>query len=270
MYTFVIDCAHLARMPLRLLTKLQIFLAYLLNTLFLPIAKILDIKTINFLGFSLKGFNFRTLHFLLGEIFVRNDYFFQTDNPKPLIIDCGAEVGFTTSYFKYLFPDSSIYAFEPDSISFNLLQKNITENKFTKTTALNAAVSNYTGKAKFYTSDPGNLRMSLRKDRLMGNEVSVKTIKLSEFIKNKTIDYLKIDIEGHETTVLKDLVRSNAIKKVLQFGIEYHHHISPTDISQFSQFLSLLENNGFKYQLSTRSVQTYNSFQDIMISAYRI
>lgn len=50
LYTFLVDCAHLARTPLSTSAKLQIFLAYLATTLFLPIAQALKITKISFLG----------------------------------------------------------------------------------------------------------------------------------------------------------------------------------------------------------------------------
>lgn len=270
LYTFIVDCAHLARKPLTLEAKFKIFLAYLFNTLFLPLAKLLNVKTINFLGISLKGFDFRTLQFLLGEIFVRNEYYFQTSDIAPIIVDCGAEVGFTVAYFKFLYPKSRIIAFEPDPANFNLLQKNIKTNGFSDITVFNQAVSDRSGHAKFYTShQPGSLRGSLVKERQSERQVTVEMVRLANSIKSKKIAYLKMDIEGYESVVIADLVRAHVLKNINQIGIEYHHHIAPSDPSRFSRFLSLLEGQGFKYQLSTRTVPYQNSYQDVIVLAYQ-
>jgi FkbM family methyltransferase len=239
-------------------------------TLFLPFGKIFDIKTIKFLGYELEGFDFKTLQFLFGEVFVRNEYFFQTDIKNPTIIDCGAEIGFTMTYFKHLYPHSHITVFEPDIESYKLLQKNIKVNGFTHITTYNKAISSRAGPTKFYMGNgKGDLRKSLISDRSGQNERLVYTIRLADFLVSKKVSYLKMDIEGYETVVMPDLSKSGVLKNVDQMGIEYHHHILESDKSLFSQFLSCVENNGFSYQLETRGIPLKNSFQDILVLAYR-
>ncbi len=44
-------------------------------------------------------------------------------SPK-LIVDCGANVGYSTAYFLSKFPSSKVIAIEPDSENFRLLKKN--------------------------------------------------------------------------------------------------------------------------------------------------
>src|SRR5213078_3291906 len=43
-----------------------------------------------------------------GEIFVREIYRFESNNPRPLIIDGGANIGLSVIYFKSLFPDCRV------------------------------------------------------------------------------------------------------------------------------------------------------------------
>ena len=45
-------------------------------------------------------------------------------SPK-VICDVGANIGATSVYFALNYPNSSIFSFEPTSINFNLLKKNI-------------------------------------------------------------------------------------------------------------------------------------------------
>jgi tRNA1(Val) A37 N6-methylase TrmN6 len=46
------------------------------------------------------------------------------------VFDCGANIGFATIFFKWLFPKARIYAFEPDPATYALLEKNVKTNKF--------------------------------------------------------------------------------------------------------------------------------------------
>jgi FkbM family methyltransferase len=44
---------------------------------------------------------------------------------KPLIIDCGANIGLASLWFAHAFPQAHIVAVEPDGANFALLQRNI-------------------------------------------------------------------------------------------------------------------------------------------------
>ena len=57
------------------------------------------------------------------EIFRREQYRFETDAPAPFIVDCGANIGMATLYFKSLYPDATVLAFEPDPAAFACLQE---------------------------------------------------------------------------------------------------------------------------------------------------
>jgi hypothetical protein len=59
---------------------------------------------------------------------------------------------------------------------------------------------------------------------------------------------LKLDVEGAELGILEDLVETGKLSFVDQIIMEYHHHIEP-DEDRLGQFLSLLEQNGFGYEL---------------------
>jgi len=48
------------------------------------------------------------------EIAVDEIYKFHTSNPKPLIIDCGANMGLSVLYLSNLYPQAHVIAFEPE------------------------------------------------------------------------------------------------------------------------------------------------------------
>ncbi len=48
------------------------------------------------------------------EIFEQEIYQFNPRTEKPLIIDCGANIGLATIYFKQQYKKSKVLAFEPD------------------------------------------------------------------------------------------------------------------------------------------------------------
>jgi FkbM family methyltransferase len=177
-----------------------------------------------------------------------------------------------TLYFKWLYPQSRICCFEPDPTTFQVLQKNITANELNNVIAHNCALWSEDGTIPFFVdrSVQGSLRMACVAGRLANvSEISVPARLLSAFI-GEPIDFLKLDVEGAEHTVVCDLIASGKIDYVRQMAAEYHH--SPGDRpSRLGAFLTMLESGGFDYQISAivRPLSTQEQEQDILIRAYR-
>jgi hypothetical protein len=111
--------------------------------------------------------------------------------------------------------------------------------------------------------------MSLIEDRLKGVPTVVNTTALSQHI-DLTVDFLKMDIEGAEFSVLEELDQAGKLGLIKEMSIEYHHHIHD-DSDTLSDLLSILERNNFGYLLrgSFGSPPRKGKFQDLMIYAYR-
>jgi hypothetical protein len=70
-------------------------------------------KTANIVGFDVRFLDYEALSYLYNEIFIDNSYYFAAENETPYIIDCGSNIGMSILYFKTLYPNSRILAFEP-------------------------------------------------------------------------------------------------------------------------------------------------------------
>lgn len=246
-------------------------MTYTLLTLLLPFGQLLGWKKFKALGLKVEAFNFRTIQFLFGEIFVRSEYYFKAETSAPIIVDCGSNIGFSVLFLKFLYPDSTVYAFEPDPTTFTLLKRNIKANGLKKVVLYNAAVGERDGTTNFYVDDlAGNMTMSLVKERLEGKAIKVKVMSLSKFAQDKNIDFMKMDIEGYEQEVLRDLAKTQSLDRFKEMTIEYHHLIDDRPLG-LAELLQSLENGGFRYKLDTASVPIYSKdkFQDILIFAYR-
>jgi tRNA1(Val) A37 N6-methylase TrmN6 len=60
-----------------------------------------------------------------AEIFEKGIYTFNSTNPNPVIIDCGANMGLSLLFFSINYPNAKIYAFEPDVSVLEYLERNI-------------------------------------------------------------------------------------------------------------------------------------------------
>ena len=123
------------------LRKLRVLFTYTrvkLKSFFL--AGIFKMKAEKFLGYKIVFDDYRHFVFMFEQIFLAFVYYFEVKNKKPVIYDCGANIGLATIFFKYLYPGATITAFEPDPVVFEMLKKNIEMNRFKGVTAVNRAV----------------------------------------------------------------------------------------------------------------------------------
>ena len=76
----------------------------------------------------------------IKEIFADEFYCFKATTPQPLILDCGANIGTSITYFKQLYPDARIIAFEADAHIGQVLAQNLRQNNLRGVEIVNKAV----------------------------------------------------------------------------------------------------------------------------------
>lgn len=227
-------------------------------------------KTCRIVDFDFSFYSLPLLQYLFREVFVDPDYCFEARRPSPVILDCGCNIGMSICFFKSLFPGCKIMGFEPAADSFALLTQNVQANGLKDVALHQAALGSSDGEVTFYQeNDPGSLMASTNAHRVGGRTQTVQQVRLSSFI-DGPVDFMKLDVEGAEDEVLKDLVKSNKLRHIEQMVIEYHHHVDK-DTDAFAGFLATLESGGFGYQMRAKlsSSKAPGEFQDIVLYAYR-
>jgi FkbM family methyltransferase len=230
----------------------------------------LDARLLNFqVSFLAEG----AYQLLLREIFFKGEYFFKANTDSPTIFDCGANIGLATLYFKHIYPNARISSFEADPTTAQVLKKNVDRNHLQNVSVHNLMLSNAEGDHPFYTAagEAGVLSMSANPERTSNcREIIVKAGKLSAYI-DGPVDLVKLDVEGAEWDVMTDLKNSGKLSLIRRLIIEYHHKIG-SQASCLGRFLSLLEEEGFEYQIAAAGcdpIARQGVCQDILIGAYR-
>lgn len=126
-----------------------------------------------------------------------------------IVWDVGANIGYLTLNFARVCPQGCVYAFEPDSVSFDRLRQNINQNTFSNISITQQALGarrEVVTLYKLYHNNPGANRILLSgKQRGYATEkVEVTTGDiLMVQLNSHRLDVLKIDVEGFELFVLK-------------------------------------------------------------------
>jgi FkbM family methyltransferase len=150
-------------------------------------------------------------------------------------------------------PKGAVHAFEPCPETFAHLELNLALNNFPQVVAQCLALSQTTGEAQLHVFPAGlEIYNSLGAQEFLGNRaegiITVKTITLDEYCHQKNIsrlDFLKIDVEGAESLVLKGGKRTLAENPQMALLIELQEISAGQCGSSVAEGFSLLLAAGF-------------------------
>jgi FkbM family methyltransferase len=142
-----------------------------------------------------------------------------------------------------------VFAFEPDPSNFEILKKNVKINNYKNIILEQKAVGDKHGRITLYQSDhPGKHRIFPQTEQAKG-QVQVELTNLDNYFDFDMIDkinFIKIDVEGLEFSVLKGmkniLKNSKKIKILFEFMPENTMEVGFTPI----ELLNYLTSNDFK------------------------
>mgnify|MGYP001562904716 CR=1 FL=1 len=127
------------------------------------------------------------------------------------VVDIGTNIGYYTIIAgKKVGPMGKVFGYEPNTDSFNLLQRNILINNFDNITPVNMALSNILGERVLYFGD-NKCTHSFADNRKTGKNEMVPTDTLDNSLKkygSPKIDVIKMDIEGAEILALEGMTET--------------------------------------------------------------
>jgi FkbM family methyltransferase len=142
---------------------------------------------------------------------------------RPVIIDAGANVGAATHWFARLFPESAIFAVEPDKSNASLCQKNVAN--LGNVTVVEGAIG---GQPGIVSVQALHEACSSRTHRIEGGD-GIPIYTVSDLVTmagaNSSLFIVKVDIEGFEA----DLFRSGTewIESAAAIFVEPHDWLLP-------------------------------------------
>ncbi|WP_105196990.1 FkbM family methyltransferase, partial [Flavobacterium columnare] len=186
---------------------------------------------------------------VFGQVFRGNEYkkvvdlyrdFFGT-TPQ-YIIDAGGNVGYTSVYFKSIFPKVNLAIIEPSSTNFCMIKKNFTLNN-TEAYLFKGGLWNKNTSLKIVRDFRDRSDWAVRVEESC-YETDIKAFTVDfvlEKSKFENIDIFKIDIEGSEKQIFSKKASIDFLKKTKCIAIEIHKEF---DCSK--DIITILENYGFE------------------------
>tara|TARA_B100000886_G_C20422558_1_gene492304 strand:+ start:2693 stop:3403 length:711 start_codon:yes stop_codon:yes gene_type:complete len=211
--------------------------------------------------------NFKFIKSLLGEHI-------------SVIFDVGCHKGETIDLILKFFKVEKIYAFEPNKILINKIDK----SKYLNTEFINKALGEKKQSKKFFKSEfsPVNslhkinpeTNYSKFKQKIINfffsknhpKEENIDVITFDYFCKKykiKSVDLLKIDTEGYEYYILQGAIKN--LKKVKIILLEHHYDISIIKGYKFRQIIKILKNCGFEIRFKNKMVLR-NIFEYVFVN----
>jgi FkbM family methyltransferase len=182
---------------------------------------------------------------LEGEVKAASETIFSSN---PVVFDIGAHQGEWSKFFLMRNPNTRLFLVEPDQAC----QAIIRNLNLPNSTLIPFAVSQEQGTSTLYSFGPGDSGASLHKQRYFHeqshDQCSVQTTTIDRLIDDfslEFIDFIKMDIEGHELDALRGATKSLSQRKIgalsFEFGLK-----NLDSRTFFSDFWDLLTSNGFQ------------------------
>ena len=170
--------------------------------------------------------------------------------PGCTVLDIGAHHGyFSLLAARCVGPEGTIYAFEPAPENFEILKKNIELNHLTNVIPVNKAISDKSTTLPFYFRQQTGVTGSLFTAHQPGEmAIDVECVTIVEYLGGKSVDVVKMDIEGGEPSALEGMKKTLSRSKDVVLFVE----INPDCLLQAGEtpekLLAQLDDAGFKCQ----------------------
>tara|TARA_A100000171_G_scaffold52986_1_gene75025 strand:+ start:4061 stop:4882 length:822 start_codon:yes stop_codon:yes gene_type:complete len=160
------------------------------------------------------------------QVFMNLRYEIELPTAPKTIIDGGSNVGYASVFYAKKYPEAEILAVEPDSSNFEMIEKNTQE--YPSIHKIKSAIWGKTALLKISNPDAEKWAIEVE-ETTENNEHAFQAYSISDLISKmnwKSVDLLKLDIEGSEMSVFESGYEE-WLPKVKLLIIELHERMRP-------------------------------------------
>ncbi len=203
--------------------------------------------SLRMLAYELRYLDLLSLCPQWDDIFVRRSLAFEATSRSPRVLDCGANVGLATLFYKRQYPAARVTAFEADPEIASLLARNLRDNGAGDVEVVPAAIWTNSGQIAFRAEGADSGAIDGVVADAGGRVITVPSRRLADILAQEPIDLLKLDIEGAEAEVLEDCAA--ALSSVRALIVEIHE-FDPAN-RRAPRVLDVLTRAGFAYSVAS-------------------
>lgn len=150
--------------------------------------------------------------------------------PGSIVLDIGANIGYYTLEFsKLVGPNGHVYAFEPVSRFFSILKKNTGMLNVQNISLFNFGLSNEDCTCDiFIDQSSATMHPFIRSDaeKFENDQINLRSVEHA--LKENditTIDFIKIDVDGHEPIILNELDKFISSKTIILLEVAHANYL---------------------------------------------
>src|SRR5665213_143204 len=174
--------------------------------------------------------------------------------PNFTCVDIGANIGINAMFMARLCPEGRVFAFEPFVAIYDVLARNVEQNKLTNLTAINKGISCAAGSMHMITSLEAVGGAHVTEAGPVASDTHATGLfhfaRLDEELRARgvgKVDFMKVDVEGHELKALASAVpylSDPDIQLFIEFNPRELRRPAPADAPfPDRQLFSLLQKN---------------------------
>jgi FkbM family methyltransferase len=142
--------------------------------------------------------------------------------PGMHVIDVGANIGlYSLLLARLVGPTGSVVAFEPEPNLFAILRENCVSNNAINVVLFQCALGRTSGLASFHRSAFNSGDNRLGRASAAHDAVEVRVERFDDFQPESRLDFVKIDVQGHELAALSGMERALSAKPNVQVLFEF-------------------------------------------------
>lgn len=189
----------------------------------------------------------------------------QLVQPGMRIVDIGANIGLYTLLLARLAgPEGRVYSFEPEPELFRALRTNCLRNHAANVLTRNCALGESTGRVAFYRSVFNGGDNRLGEFGWRSEAVAVDLVRLDDALPDLHVDFIKLDVQGYEMSVLRGMDRVLARNPRLEVLFELWPYGLARAGTDPEKLLAHLRDHGFRIFLpQSGALQQVSGFEEL-------
>ena len=149
--------------------------------------------------------------------------------PNDFVLDIGANIGYYTILFsKLVGKNGKVFAFEPTKDYYNVLKSNLKANNITNCESFQIGFSDKDEQLKIFLGQHSASIYEIGDQKQIQSEL-INLMALNTFVLNnniKKIDFIKIDVDGHEPRILEGAWESlEKFNPIILLEISHLHYL---------------------------------------------